>query len=74
VYNRTPGQIKVKTIPPYNDEDRELEREIRTFEKSRDIDDDRAAGTRVPMPRKPNKPGGAIALPEPHEDQGNPGR
>ena len=30
----------MKTIPPYNDDDRELEEDIRTFEKSRDIDDD----------------------------------
>jgi hypothetical protein len=71
VYDRTPGHIKVKTIPPYNDQDRELEEEIRTSEESGEIDDDRAAGTRVPLPRKPNRPGAAIALPEPDEDQGN---
>ena len=59
------------TIPPYNDEDRELEEEIRAFEKTRDSDDDdRAAGTRVPMPRKPNLHDAAIALPEPDDDDG----
>jgi hypothetical protein len=62
----------VKTIPPYNDEDRELEEEIRTFEESRDTDDDdRAAGTRVPMPRNPNRDDAAMALPERDEDEGN---
>ena len=61
----------MKTIPPYNDDDRELEEDIRTFEKSRDIDDDRAASTRVPRPRKPNPHDAAIALPEPDEDEGN---
>ena len=60
------------TIPPYNDQDRELEEEIRTFEESRETDDDdRAAGTRVSMPRKPNRNDAAIALPEPDEDEGN---
>ena len=61
----------MKTIPPYNAEDRELEEEIRTLERSHDIDDDdRAAGTRAPIPRKPNRPDAASALPEPEEDEG----
>ena len=59
----------MKTIPPYNDEDRQLEEEIRTLEKSRDIDDELAAGTRVPMPRKPNRNDAAIALPQPDENE-----
>lgn len=60
----------MKTIPPYNDEDRELEEDIRTFEKYRDMDDDdRAAGTRAPMPRRPMRPDAAIAFPEPDEDE-----
>ena len=48
-----------------------VEEEIRTLAKSRDSDDDRATGTRVPMPRKPNRPDAAIALPEPDEDERN---
>jgi hypothetical protein len=72
VKSETQDTSRVKTIPPYNDEDRELEEEIRTFEKFRDIDDDdRAAGTRVPIPRKPNPQDAAIALPELDEDEGN---
>ena len=55
---------------PYNDEDRLLEEEIRTFEESRDMDDgDFAAGARFPVPRKPNRNDAAIALPEPDEDE-----
>jgi hypothetical protein len=63
------GHIRVKGMP-YNDEDRLLEEDIRTFEESRDIDDDdSAAGTRFPVPRKPNRNDAAIALPEPDEDE-----
>ena len=59
----------MNTIPPYNDDDRQLEDEIRTREKSRDLgDDDHAPGTRVPVPRKPKRPE-ATALPEPDEDE-----
>jgi hypothetical protein len=46
--------------------------EIRAFENSREIDDDdRAAITRVPAPRKPNLHDAAIALPEPDDEEGN---
>ena len=58
-------------IPPYNDEDRELEEEINAREESRGFDDDGAAGTRVPRPCKPNRLDAATALPEPDEDEGS---
>jgi hypothetical protein len=41
---------------------------IRTFEERRDIDDDLAAATRVPTPKKPNQNDAVIALPEPTEN------
>jgi hypothetical protein len=60
---------------PDNSEDRDrlsLDEVFRTFEDSRDGDDDLAAGSRVPMPRKPNRNDAAIALPEPDKDERDP--
>jgi hypothetical protein len=64
----------VTPLPPYNDDDRAIEEEIRIVEESRDIDGDdgdRATGTRVLRPRNPNRLDAAIALPEPDADEGN---
>ena len=47
-----------------------LDEVFQTF--SRDIEDDLTAGSRVPMPRKPNRNDAAIALPEPDKDERDP--
>ena len=43
---------------------------FQTFEQFPDVDcDDFTAGTRAPMPKKPNRDDPVIALPEPGEDE-----
>ena len=68
----TRGYVRVKPMPD-NGEDRDrlsLDEVFQTFQESGGIDDDDfAAATRVPMPRKPNRNDAAIALPEPDENE-----